>query len=389
MVTIFENLNMIESNGTVDNALKPAFVPATACLAMTGNRVLSRCYQHSITMHVVGEIPQPYFCPGPYFTNTAQDQSPGQHSLHTKDMLNARPYLGPGPVSLLLPFRQLAVFASLALQMPPIFQFFKSLNRLLRSIGRIGIHITVGIVFIQKLLKYLAVMYRCIRYRIPPDKLVLHINTDMILIPVVVLTILFDPAGINIFLPLLGFLPVVRCLPILDYLVFFPTVALLGYGYNTGINNLPPLGRTAVLPHVSLKLLEQPGNSACLCQLFPKQPDGLGIGDWISQVQAQKSYEAHSIKNLVFYRLIRKIIQRLYNQYLKHHHRIVGLCPGIALAVLLTNRFQRGTKPFPLNNLAQLHQWITGSIKPVVPKLPIKKSWLHHGVFLYGGGVMV
>ena len=66
-----------------------------------------------------------------------------------------------------------------------------------------------------------------------------HIHIDMILMAVVVLTILFCPAGIRILLPLLLFASIFWNLSFLDSLILFPTVPLLRYGNKAGVYNLP------------------------------------------------------------------------------------------------------------------------------------------------------
>ena len=90
MVIISENIMMRSATVTEVNALNSAFVPVTASLTLTGSRALSCCNQHSEPVHVISQIPQPYFCPGPYLTNAAQDQRSGQHRLYPENMLNEK-----------------------------------------------------------------------------------------------------------------------------------------------------------------------------------------------------------------------------------------------------------------------------------------------------------
>ena len=158
---------------------------------------VSCCSQHRIPVDVVGKITKSYFDSGAHDANAPQNQIPGNHSLHTKHMLNVRAYLCPGSVSLLLPFRQFAIFAALALNMLPESHCFKTLYGLLRTIGRISIHITTAIVLSQQLFKYPAVMDRGIRNSKTPDEFVLHINRDMVLVHIVVFAVLFGPAGFD------------------------------------------------------------------------------------------------------------------------------------------------------------------------------------------------
>ena len=163
---------------TVCSAFKTVYMPLPAHL--------SCCCQQRIPVDIVSKITQPDLYPGAYDANTAQDKIPCHHRLYPKHVLNPGSFPCPRPVALLLPFGQLTVFTALALQMLSKPQLRKPFYRLLGSIGRISIHITATIVFIQQLFKHLAVMYRCIRHRIASNELVLDINIHMVLIPIVI-----------------------------------------------------------------------------------------------------------------------------------------------------------------------------------------------------------
>ena len=78
-----------------------------------------RSHKQRISAQVLGQIVQPYFCPGPHDANPSQAQ--GTRSLHltTKDMLHQRTNLYPGSIALLCSFRQLLVGAAFALGMFP------------------------------------------------------------------------------------------------------------------------------------------------------------------------------------------------------------------------------------------------------------------------------
>ena len=238
------------------NAFKTVYMPLPAHLYC--------CCQQRIPVDIVSKITQPDLYPGADHANTAQDKISCHHRLYPKHVLNPGSNPCPRPVALLLPLGQCAVFTALALQMLSKPQLRKPFYRLLGSIGRISIHITATIVFIQKLFKYLAVMYRRIRNLVSPDKFVLYINRDMILIPIIGFSVLFGPAGINIFLPLLCFLPAFGSGAFLDLAVFFTAVALLWRRYDTGIYDLSPFGCIAVVCKKIFKLLEQFLNTACL-----------------------------------------------------------------------------------------------------------------------------
>ena len=109
MVNIFKNTSLIASCTALHNDFKAAF--------MTVPEHLSCCCQHPVTVDIIGKIAKPYFYPGSYNANAAHDKRTCHHGLHAKHMLNARPYLCPTPVSLLLTRGQFAILTALALHL--------------------------------------------------------------------------------------------------------------------------------------------------------------------------------------------------------------------------------------------------------------------------------
>ena len=70
------------------------------------------------------------------------------------------------------------------------------------------------------------------------DKLVLHIDRDVVLAAEMTLFTLLRPAGVHILLPAFGLAPVCGRIARLDRLVFLPAVPLPGRGHDARINNL-------------------------------------------------------------------------------------------------------------------------------------------------------
>ena len=66
------------------------------------------------------------------------------------------------------------------------------------TIRAVRINIPAGVVFIEDLFKYIAVVNRCIRDLVIPNDFVLDIRLNMVLVAVVVLPVLLNPAGIRI-----------------------------------------------------------------------------------------------------------------------------------------------------------------------------------------------
>ena len=170
---MFARKPLVRAANTAYNAMINAFKSTVMPLPAH----LSDCHQQRITVDIVGQVTQPDLYPGSNHTNTAQDKIACHHRLYPKHMFNSGAFPCPRPVSLLLPFGQLAVLTAFALQMLPKSPLFKLLYGLLRPVGRISIHITAAVILIQKLFKHLTVMYRRIRHCIAPNELVCVITT--------------------------------------------------------------------------------------------------------------------------------------------------------------------------------------------------------------------
>ena len=246
---------------------------------------LGRLYplQHTESIQIVGQIPQPNLRLRPDQPNRSDDQVPRSHRLHPKDMFHPTPNPRSRPIPLLLPLRQLLMLTSLALKMLPISTLPQLLQLLLRTIRRIRPHVSTAVILIQKRLKNLTVMNRRRRHLIVSNQLMLHIDINVILVTVIILTILLSPSGIGILLAFLLLAPILRNLSRLDLSVFFPAIALPGSLNNAGVDNLPSPGRKSFLFQKVIKFLKQPLDHPGLRQLLPEQPDGLLIRNRISQ----------------------------------------------------------------------------------------------------------
>jgi hypothetical protein len=163
----------------------------------------------------------------------------------------------------------------------------------------------------------------------------------MVFVAVIPFPIPFGPLGIGIFLAPFGFLPVLGNLTLLYPGVLFPAVSLLRRRNNAGINNLPLPGGKSAFPQKPFKLSEQLPGQPCLGQLFPEQPDRLCIRHPAAKAQPQKPHERKSVKNLIPYTFIRKVVQGLKDNNLKHQHNIIGLCSRIVLFLPPARTFSR------------------------------------------------
>ncbi len=173
---------------------------------------LGRLYplQHTESIQIVGQIPQPNLRLRPDQPNRSDDQVPRSHRLYPKDMFHPTPNPRSRPIPLLLPLRQLLMLTTLPLKMIPKSTLPQLLQLLLRTIRRIRPHVPTAVIFIQKHLKNLTVMNRRRRYFIVSNQLVLHIDINVVFVSIIILTILPSPSGIGI---LLAFLLLVPILP--------------------------------------------------------------------------------------------------------------------------------------------------------------------------------
>src|SRR4030043_682702 len=334
--------------------------------------------QHTVSVQIVSQIPQPNLDLHPNQTNGPYDQPSRPFRLPPKDMFHTTPDSGTCPVGLGLSIRQLLVLASLALKMLPILSLLQLSEFLLRTVGRVRPHIPTAVISIQKTLKDLTVMNRSRRHLIAANQFMLHIHINMILIAVVVLSILLGPAGIGILLPLLLLTPVFWNLSLLDPLIFFTTVPLPRYRNNAGVYNLPFPGREALFAKIRFKLLKGFLNHPNLGQLLPKQPEGLGIRNVISQRQIQKPHKRETIPNLKLRLLVRQIVQRLKNHHLDHQHDVKGFSTRVGFALFVSHHFQKRTKQFPVHHCLNLGERIASVVQLLKTYLPIQQTGLHH-----------
>ena len=75
--------------------------------------------QHTESIQIVGQIPQPNLCLRPDQPNRPENQVPRSHRLHPKHMFHPTPNPRSCPISLLLPLRQLLMLTTLPLKMLP------------------------------------------------------------------------------------------------------------------------------------------------------------------------------------------------------------------------------------------------------------------------------
>jgi len=334
--------------------------------------------EHSESIKVVRQISQTDLCPGSDAANSAQYEVSGSLHLNPKDMFDTRTSLRPGSIPALLPFRQLAIPATLALYVfPPTF-FRKVVQLLLRPVGRVSPYFATGIGFIEQLLKYVAVMDCGISHRVSANKFVLHIYDNMVLVAEKALAVLLRPAGIRIFLTLLVLSPVSGNFTGFDPLVFLTAVALLWYIHDAGIDDLTFPRFETIGPKMVVKFLEQRLNNVRRYQIFPEPPDGRCIRHFAAQMQPEKAAEGMAVKYLKLQRLVREIIKGLQNQHLEHQDGVVWFGSSVGLLCLAPGFLKLGPKHLPVNSGGYPGKRIAVTVNFMQTSFKVEKSGLYH-----------
>ena len=64
-----------------------------------------------------------------------------------------------------------------------------------------------------------------------------------------------------------------------------------------------------MLRQIRIKLREERLDDPGLSQCLPKEPDGLGIGNPLMQIEPQEPHEREPVPDLIFHLLIRQVIE--------------------------------------------------------------------------------
>ncbi len=342
-------------------------------------RTSPACRQkHAHPVNVVRQIAQTDLCSGSGYADRAQQHIPRSLSLHTEDVLDPRTDPRPGSVAFLFSGRQWTIAVPLALDVFAKTILRETLQSFLRSIGRIRPYVLARIVG-KELLEYIAVVQGRIGHDIASNQLVLHIHRDVVLVAVKRLAVLLGPARIHILSSPLVLWPVLRDITLFDPGIFLPAVPLLGYAHDAGIHDLPFHRHETVVPKVRIEGRKQLLYDAGLDEVFPKTPDGGGVGDLLADVQTKKATKGVPVENVKLGRVIRQIVQRLQDKNLEQQDDIVPLGTNCGLPTLVPGLFKRRAKHLPVDRLVDLGKRVAVFVDFVQSVLQIKKSGLDHG----------
>jgi hypothetical protein len=158
--------------------------------------------------------------------------------------------------------------------------------------------------------------------------------------------------GIDIFLTkLVGLLfQGFRRLACFDLRVFLTAVALTRHLNDAGIDYLSIFSKDALIIEGLMEPEKQRFNKLCLYQYFPEFPDSFAFRHFVTDLQPQKSSEAHSIGNLILHLVIGQAVQSLQNEHLEHH-QLVERRPARVLAFfgLVERYIENRRKELPIN----------------------------------------
>src|SRR4030081_1863011 len=118
----------------------------------------------------------------------------------------------------------------------------------------------------------------------------------------------------------------------LDRLVILARVVLLWRRHDRCIDDLPAPGEIALVLQEPIKQIEQLFHRARLSQRLAIEPQSVGVGNRILQLQTKKAHEGEAITKLVFRLIIGEIVERLQHQRLEDHDFIPRLASGRILA---------------------------------------------------------
>ena len=153
---------------------------------------------------------------------------------------------------------------------------------------------------------------------------------------------LLRPACILVLLLVLCriFLPAFRRFASLDGIVLVAVVALLGHRDNRRINHLPAARNKALGVEMVIELVKQIPDHLGLGELFTKQPDRRGIRHRRLDAETQKTHKRKPVAHLIFELFVGQIVELRQDQHLEFQDGIVGLAPGVGLALIAvrTNR---------------------------------------------------
>jgi len=321
--------------------------------------------------HVVDPIHQADLYGGPRLAlGSYSKATTAEHVLVAKHLFHPSASPGAGAVGCLLLFVQLPalVYRIPELRFP-----------LLRAVGRIGPDGTPTVLFVEQFIEYPAVEDCRVGYRMASDPLVFLVDVEVVLVTVMALAVFLGPAGIKILLALLVQLcfPFFGHLALLDVRVLLAPVTVPRHVHQAGIDDLPTFGQKSGQPQLLIEGIKQLFHHSMTGQLFPEQPEGLGVGYAIFRRKPQKPLERQAIGHLKLSLVVRQVVQRLQHPHLEHPHWIPRLAAHIAFTGLLVDFLQQRLEGVPVHDLVQSRQGIAQPFQLDKTVFRVKETGLH------------
>lgn len=117
-----------------------------------------------------------------------------------------------------------------------------------------------------------------------------------------------------------------------------------------------------------------------LGQLVAQPEDGGGVRHLRSLTDTEKPGEGVAVENLVLHGLVGEVIESLGNKDLEQQGGIVPFGTGRRLARLFPCPVDEFTELFPVHDLVEFNQQVTGFVDTGEELLIIEESELWHGV---------
>jgi hypothetical protein len=295
-------------------------------------------------------------------------------------MLDTRSYGRPLSIHHLLKKTQRPVSMTFPIDIVPESPPLKLLVDFHRLVRAVRPQRLAGIVLVKEIAERLTVMDIGRRHLIIPNKFVLNVNIQMVLIAIVRLIIFLRPARIKVLLPELirMLLPVIRDSAILHRLILFPRIALSRRLDKGRIDDLTSFRPQAGLDKVTIKQSKQLANRYLLRQCLPKQPDRLLIRNKHLIPKTKKPLEHMAIKYLKPRLLVGQVVQALQHQNFEHQNVYVGRTPGVALPLFAKRFVDNRLKTVPIDGFVQFLKRIPHLTELGKSVLNVKKANSSH-----------
>jgi hypothetical protein len=172
-----------------------------------------------------------------------------------------------------------------------------------------------------------------------------------------------------------------RSLACFDLVILFAIISLSRNLDETGVNDLPGLDKYPLLIKGLVKAVEQRLDYLFPDQRFPEQPYCFAVRNSATGIKSKKSFEAESVVDLIFDRIIGKTVEALQDKNYEHQYPVKrGTASITAVLKYIERLIQDRPKYVPVYMLIKLDQRIF-QLGQLFKKILIVKQARRVGVF--------